>query len=72
MQRSVIEGIERNRRNRWVPSGVDCLTYIGAKILKQQSADGSWRGNYVGLVYTTAINTTILQLNKGYLPIYQR
>ncbi len=27
---------------------------------------------HVGAVYTTAINATILQLDNGFLPIYQR
>ena len=41
-------------------------------ILQKQSADGSWREGHVGPVYTTAMNTTILQLNNAYLPIFQR
>ncbi|MFQ5732109.1 MAG: prenyltransferase/squalene oxidase repeat-containing protein [Planctomycetaceae bacterium] len=45
---------------------------IGPQILKQQSADGAWRKGYIGGVYTTAISLTILQLDKGYVPIYQR
>ncbi|MDB5389912.1 MAG: hypothetical protein JWM11_5558 [Planctomycetaceae bacterium] len=34
--------------------------------------DGSWGGDHVGAVYVTAINATILQLENGFLPIYQR
>lgn len=45
---------------------------IGGKIIKKQSANGSWSRGYIGPVYTTAINATILQLHKGYVPIYQR
>jgi hypothetical protein len=45
---------------------------VGAQILRSQSADGSWKEGNVGPVYTTAINSTILQIDKGYLPIYQR
>jgi len=45
---------------------------IGAEILRKQSADGSWKEGYIGPIYVTAINTTILQLGNGYLPIYQR
>jgi hypothetical protein len=45
---------------------------ISGEILRKQSADGSWRAGHVGPIYTTAINTTILQLDHGYLPIYQR
>ncbi|QGJ71904.1 Hypothetical protein PBC10988_36170 [Planctomycetales bacterium 10988] len=42
------------------------------KILSEQSSDGSWQQGYVGPVYTTAINLTILQLENANLPIYQR
>jgi len=45
---------------------------IGPRLVRSQSADGSWKEGSVGPVYTTAINATILQLDNGYLPIYQR
>jgi hypothetical protein len=45
---------------------------IGKEILRKQAANGSWKDGYIGIVYTTAINATILQMDKGYLPIYQR
>jgi hypothetical protein len=39
----------------------------------QQDRDGTfWSQGYIGPVYTTATNLTILQLEKGTLPIYQR
>jgi len=39
----------------------------------QQDRDGTfWSQGYIGPVYTTATNLTILQLDKGTLPIYQR
>ena len=41
-------------------------------ILRKQAASGEWVEGYVGPVYTTAINATILQLDNGFLPIYQR
>jgi hypothetical protein len=41
-------------------------------ILDQQGPDGSWNEGYIGAVYTTALNLTILQLDNGFLPIYQR
>lgn len=31
-----------------------------------------WTQGYIGPIYTTSINLTILQLDKGTLPIYQR
>ncbi len=49
---------------------------IGGEILKTQTRggpdDGAWLEGHVGPVYTTAINATILQLDNGFLPIYQR
>lgn len=41
------------------------------RIVSEQQADGSWQGN-IGPIYVTAINLTILQLERGFLPIYQR
>jgi hypothetical protein len=45
---------------------------IAAKLLGEAAADGSWSQGYIGTVYTTSINLTILQLENGTLPIYQR
>jgi hypothetical protein len=41
------------------------------KIVGEQTADGSWTGN-IGPIYVTACNLIMLQLDKAYLPIYQR
>jgi hypothetical protein len=38
----------------------------------QQNADGSWTSGYIGPVFSTAVNLTILQLDKAILPIYAR
>jgi hypothetical protein len=38
----------------------------------KQNADGSWTGTPIGQVYTTSCYLTILQLDNGALPIYQR
>jgi squalene cyclase len=45
---------------------------IFARIISEAGSDGSWNQGYIGNVYTTAINLTILQLPRGALPIYQR
>lgn len=45
---------------------------VYSRILQEASADGSWIQGYIGPVYTTAINLTILQLDSAALPIYQR
>ena len=41
------------------------------KLASEQQANGSWTGN-ISPTYTTAINLIILQMDKGYLPIYQK
>lgn len=41
------------------------------KIVSEQNVDGSWRGN-IGPIYVTACNLIMMQLDYGYLPIYQR
>lgn len=45
---------------------------IAAKLIAEAGRDGSWNQGYIGAVYTTAINLTILQLDDAALPIYQR
>lgn len=45
---------------------------ISKQIIPKQSHSGAWKEGHIGHVYTTSINATILQLNNGYLPIYQR
>jgi len=42
------------------------------RILTEASPEGYWSQGYIGPVYTTAINLTILQLDNAALPIYQR
>jgi hypothetical protein len=47
------------------------------RIMDAQSSDGSWSsGNWtastVGPIYVTAVHLSIMQLDKGALPIYQR
>ena len=41
-------------------------------IASRQSSDGSWTQGYIGTLFTTACYLTILQLDNGTLPIYQR
>lgn len=45
---------------------------ISARLIKEAGSDGSWSQGYIGTVYTTAINLTILQLDDATLPIYER
>lgn len=41
------------------------------KLAKQQQANGSWTGS-ISTTYTTSCNLIMMQLDKGYLPIYQK
>ena len=41
-------------------------------LVAQQGAEGSWGSGYIGPVFSTCVNLTILQLDKGLLPIYHR
>ncbi|MCO6459684.1 MAG: terpene cyclase/mutase family protein [Pirellulaceae bacterium] len=41
------------------------------RIVGEQTADGSWTGN-IGPIYVTACSLIMLQLDKAFLPIYQR
>jgi len=63
------------------PNQPDRLTWSSYRarlfdqLLQSQNADGSWSGSggfSVGPVYSTAIYATILQLDKGTLPIYMQ
>lgn len=45
---------------------------ISREILLKQTASGSWKEGPYGPVYPTAINATILQIDNGFLPIYER
>lgn len=41
------------------------------KIVGEQTGDGSWTGN-IGPIYVTACNLIMMQIDRAYLPIYQR
>ena len=45
---------------------------ICQRIVKDQRRDGRWKESNLGDAYGTAINLIILQMDYGYLPIYQR
>jgi squalene cyclase len=45
---------------------------VFSRIVSEASPNGSWNQGYIGTIYTTAINLTILQLEDAMLPIYQR
>lgn len=53
---------------KWSRYRETVFDYLAGK----QSPDGSWNSGAVGPVYSTALHLIILQLDKAYLPIYQR
>jgi squalene cyclase len=59
--------VYRQGNKEWEPFRDKLYSHI----LKEQQADGSWNGN-IGQIYVTACNLIMLQLDKAYLPIYQR
>jgi hypothetical protein len=42
------------------------------RLINEAGSDGCWNQGSVGPVFTTAVNLSILQLENGFLPIYQR
>jgi hypothetical protein len=42
------------------------------RLITEQSGDGSWQPGYGGKVYTSSMSLTVLQLERGALPIYMR
>ncbi|MCS7304920.1 MAG: terpene cyclase/mutase family protein [Thermoguttaceae bacterium] len=42
------------------------------RLVREAGPDGAWTQGYIGPVFTTAVNLTILQLERAALPIYQR
>jgi hypothetical protein len=59
--------VYRQGKKEWEPF----RDKLYAKIVKEQQSDGSWTGN-IGPIYVTACNLIMLQLDKAFLPIYQR
>jgi hypothetical protein len=61
------ESAEESKRKEW--RGFRGKLYN--KIVSEQTGDGSWQGN-IGPIYVSSCNLIMLQLDNGYLPIYQR
>lgn len=47
-------------------------TELTEKLLREMQSGGGWADAQVGTVYATSLNCMMLQLEKGFLPIYQR
>ncbi|MEM7454015.1 MAG: prenyltransferase/squalene oxidase repeat-containing protein [Planctomycetota bacterium] len=59
--------VYRQNRDVWEPF----RDRLYSEIIADQRADGSWDGQ-VGAVYVTSCNLIMLQMDNGFLPIYQR
>ena len=57
---------------QWPKYLADLTPQILPKQTRSGPDAGAWLEGQVGPVYTTAINCVVLQLDKGFLPIYQR
>ena len=45
---------------------------LNNRLMGTQRADGSWTGDGIGDVYVASSNLIMMQMDNGYLPIYQR
>lgn len=45
---------------------------LNSKLLKEMQSGGGWPDPSVGPVFVTSLNCIMLQLDRGFLPIYQR
>ena len=45
---------------------------VNRKLIQEMQSGGGWGDPQVGTVYVTSLNCIMLQLDKGFLPIYQR
>jgi hypothetical protein len=59
--------VYRQGDEQWLPFRDRLYT----RIANEQSDDGAWEGS-INRIYTTACNLIMLQLDLGYLPIFQR
>ncbi len=60
--------IYRQGGRRWQ----DYRQQMEEELVRRIQPGGYWADSDIGRVYVTAVNCIILQLQKGYLPIYQR
>ena len=60
--------VYRQGEKAWVPY----RDRIYNRLASEQLDNGAWKENSVGRFYTSAINLTIMQLDNGLLPIFQR
>ena len=59
--------VYRQGDDEWIPF----RDRLYDKIANEQKSDGSWEGQ-ISQVYVTACNLIMMQLDRGYLPIFQR
>lgn len=42
------------------------------RLVEGQKSEGNWEGSNIGDIYVTAMNLIMMQMDNGFLPIYQR
>lgn len=60
--------VYRQKRDVWEPF----RDRLYDKISREQQGEGNWTGGNISDFYISSCNLIILQLDKGYLPIFQR
>ncbi|MCI0704544.1 MAG: terpene cyclase/mutase family protein [Planctomycetia bacterium] len=59
-------------KEKWLTWSRFKNVYFEQILANQDKTTGGWTGGYIGPVFATGVNLTILQLDKGILPIYQK
>jgi len=59
-------------KDKWLTWSRFKDVYFEQILNNQDKNSGAWSGGYVGPVFATGVNLTILQLDRGILPIYQK
>jgi len=63
---------KNDAKDKWLTWNRFKDNYFQQILENQDKTSGGWSQGYIGPVFTTSVNLTILQLEKGILPIYQK
>jgi len=63
---------KNDAKDKWLTWNRFKENYFQQILDNQDKTSGGWSQGYIGPVFTTSVNLSILQLEKGILPIYQK
>jgi len=63
---------KNDAKDKWLTWNRFKDNYFQQILDNQDKTTGGWTGGYIGPAFATSVNLTILQLEKGILPIYQK